>query len=101
MVQTRKITRWARAAADGDPAQIRGGYRLDGTPLPGSDYFSIFFAAPLAVAAMTDAEHVVARLGARTPAEEKIRPPVNFGGYSPISSWIFASNWSSGGGFCR
>jgi len=23
------------------------------------------------------------------------------GGYSPISSWIFASNWSSGGGFCR
>jgi endo-1,4-beta-D-glucanase Y len=56
MVQTRKITRWARAAAEGDPAQIRGGYRLDGTPLPGSDYFSIFFAAPLAVAAMTDAE---------------------------------------------
>ena len=56
MVQTRKITRWARTAADGNPAQIRGGYGLDGTPLPGSNYFSIFFAAPLAVAAMTDAE---------------------------------------------
>lgn len=54
-VQTRKITQWARAATLGIPAQIRAGYRLDGTPLPGSDYFSIFFAAPLAVAAMTDA----------------------------------------------
>jgi hypothetical protein len=54
MAQTRKITRWIRTAANGDPRRIRSGYRIDGTPLPNSDYFSIFFAAPFAVAAMTD-----------------------------------------------
>lgn len=52
--QVRRITRWAVAATGGDPLKVRGGYRLDGTPLPGSDFFSIFFAAPLGVAAMTD-----------------------------------------------
>ncbi len=53
MAQTRKITQWARSAAAGNPTQIRTGYRLDGTPL--NDFaFTIFFAAPLGVAAMTD-----------------------------------------------
>ncbi len=56
MAQTRKITRWIRGAANGNPSGIRSGYRLDGTPLPNSDYFSIFFVAPFAVAAMTDPE---------------------------------------------
>ena len=34
--------------------RLRAGYRLNGTPLPGRDYFTIFFAAPIGVAAMTD-----------------------------------------------
>jgi hypothetical protein len=50
-----KIAAWAADFAGGDPAKIRAGYRLDGTPLPGSDYFTTFFVAPLGVAAMTDA----------------------------------------------
>jgi hypothetical protein len=40
--------------SEGDPAKFRAGYHLDGTPSDGSDYFTIFFLAPLAVAAMTD-----------------------------------------------
>ena len=48
-----KISRWARKSTGGDPSRLKGGYELDGTPLPGSDYFSIFFAAPIGVAAMT------------------------------------------------
>jgi len=49
-----KISGWIEASADGDPANIRAGYDLDGNPLPNSDYFTTFFVAPLAVAAMTD-----------------------------------------------
>jgi len=51
----RRIAQWARTATDGDPLRLRGGYRLDGTPLPDRDYFTIFFASPIGVAAMTDA----------------------------------------------
>ncbi|HXI12832.1 MAG TPA: glycosyl hydrolase family 8 [Thermoanaerobaculia bacterium] len=54
LAQTRKIAQWAIVAAKAKPSQIRGGYALDGSPLPDSDYFSIFFAAPLGVAAMTE-----------------------------------------------
>jgi endo-1,4-beta-D-glucanase Y len=53
LAQVRKISRWAMSAAGGDPQRIRAGYELDGTPLEGSNYFTTFFAAPLAVAAMT------------------------------------------------
>ncbi len=49
-----KISQWIQAATGSDPANIRAGYELDGTPLPGSDYFTTFFVAPLGVAAMTD-----------------------------------------------
>ena len=52
----RRITRWARAAAAGNPQNIKPGYRLDGTPIPPGDYFTIFFAAPIGVAAMTAPE---------------------------------------------
>ena len=48
------ISRWIEASANGDPADIRAGYDLDGTPLPNSDYFTTFFAAPMGVAAMTN-----------------------------------------------
>ncbi len=54
LAHTRKITQWAYTATVGSPTQLRAGYTLDGTPLPGSDFFTIFFAAPLGVAAMTD-----------------------------------------------
>ena len=49
-----KISRWIETSAVGDPANIRAGYELNGTPLPGSDYFTTFFVAPLGVAAMND-----------------------------------------------
>lgn len=54
LAQARRISHWAEAATGGDPTKIRAGYRLDGTPRPDSDFFSTFFAAPLAVAAMLD-----------------------------------------------
>ncbi len=51
---TQKISHWIELSAGGDPNNIRSGYTLDGTPLPGSDYFTTFFVAPLGVAAMND-----------------------------------------------
>ena len=48
------ISRWIEASTNGDPANIRAGYDLDGNPLPDSDYFTTFFIAPMGVAAMTD-----------------------------------------------
>ena len=53
--QAAKIARWARTTTNGNPQAFRSGYYLDGTPLPDSDYFSIFFVAPLGVASMCDA----------------------------------------------
>jgi endo-1,4-beta-D-glucanase Y len=49
-----KLSLWAEATAQGDPANIRAGYDLAGKPLPDSDYFTTFFVAPLGVAAMTN-----------------------------------------------
>jgi endo-1,4-beta-D-glucanase Y len=49
-----KISHWIQTATGDDPANIRAGYELDGTPLPDSDYFTTFFVAPMGVAAMTD-----------------------------------------------
>jgi hypothetical protein len=49
-----RISGWAEAAAGGDPYALKAGYELDGMPLPDSDYFTTFFAAPLGVAAMLD-----------------------------------------------
>jgi len=37
----------------GPGTQRPGGYTLQGSPLPGTDYFSTAFVAPMAVAAMT------------------------------------------------
>jgi endo-1,4-beta-D-glucanase Y len=53
--QAAKIANWARATTNGNPRAFKSGYYLDGRPLPDSDYFSIFFVAPLGVAAMNDA----------------------------------------------
>jgi endo-1,4-beta-D-glucanase Y len=49
-----KISRWIEASAQGNPANIRAGYQLDGAPLPNSNYFTTFFVAPMGVAAMND-----------------------------------------------
>ncbi|MGI9254902.1 MAG: glycosyl hydrolase family 8, partial [Thermomicrobiales bacterium] len=54
LAQARRLAVWSRTTTGGNPANLRSGYHLDGTPLPGSNYFSTFFAAPFGVAAMTD-----------------------------------------------
>ncbi|WP_457631293.1 glycosyl hydrolase family 8 [Oceanithermus sp.] len=48
-----KLSHWAEQASGGDPLRLSAGYHLDGTPIAGQDYFTTFFAAPLATAAMT------------------------------------------------
>lgn len=53
----RAISDWARTATGGVPVDFRAGYRLDGTALPDSDYFSTFFVAPLGAAARLDPAH--------------------------------------------
>ncbi|HEY8514044.1 MAG TPA: glycosyl hydrolase family 8 [Candidatus Binatia bacterium] len=50
-----KINAWIRNATGGNPSAIRAGYRLDGTPSPGTDYRSMAFIAPFGVGAMVDA----------------------------------------------
>ena len=54
LTQAGRISRFLERATGGDPLAIRSGYRLDGRPSPGSNYFTTFFAAPVGVAAMTD-----------------------------------------------
>ena len=48
-----KLSHWAESATGGDPARLNAGYHLDGTPTEGQAFFTVFFAAPLATAAMT------------------------------------------------
>ena len=50
--QVTLLSNWAEAASQGDPALLRAGYTLDGEPLPGSNYFTTAFSAPLGAAAM-------------------------------------------------
>lgn len=52
-LESRRMSSWVRTAAAGDPANIKGGYELDGTVI--GNYFTSFFAAPFGVAAMADA----------------------------------------------
>jgi endoglucanase len=52
--QLRTISTWIEDSTNGTPSEVKAGYELDGTPLPDSDYFTTFFAAPFAVAAMTN-----------------------------------------------
>ncbi|MFD0895897.1 hypothetical protein KBB96_08110 [Luteolibacter ambystomatis] len=55
--QARKMAAWVRRATGGDAAKIKAGYKLDGKPVEGSDYSSIFFVSPFGVAAMLDQEN--------------------------------------------
>jgi endo-1,4-beta-D-glucanase Y len=51
------INAWIKTATGGDPAAIRSGYLLNGTPGPNTDYLSMAFVAPLGVGAMVDASN--------------------------------------------
>ena len=53
LTQARKISTWAESTTGGNPSQFRAGYKLDGTNITGSNYFTSFFVSPLGVAAMT------------------------------------------------
>ena len=50
----RRLANRSQSVTAGDPYALRAGHYLDGSPLPGSNYFTTAFAAPFAVAAMTD-----------------------------------------------
>jgi hypothetical protein len=52
-----RIDDWIRTATGGDPANVKSGYKLDGTMINGADYLSMAFVAPLGVGAMVDASH--------------------------------------------
>jgi len=52
-----KINSWIETATAGNPASIRSGYLLDGTPGPNTNYLSMAFVAPLGVGAMVDASN--------------------------------------------
>lgn len=49
-----KINSWIQSRTRGTPSRIRAGYALDGADLPGNDYMSAAFTAPLAVSAMVN-----------------------------------------------
>ena len=49
--QAQKMANWIVQSSGGNPANIKAGYTLDGTPT--GDYFTSFFTAPFGVAAMT------------------------------------------------
>lgn len=53
--QVRMISRWAETTTGGLLSELRSGYTLDGTPIDDGEGFSCLIAAPLGVAAMTDA----------------------------------------------
>jgi endo-1,4-beta-D-glucanase Y len=55
--QADKMATWAKSATQGDGGRIKAGYTLAGGDLPGSGYFSTFFASPLGVAAMMNADN--------------------------------------------
>jgi endo-1,4-beta-D-glucanase Y len=52
-----RINDWIMRTTEGDPERIKAGYYLNGKSLPGSDYPSAAFVAPLAVGAMVDASN--------------------------------------------
>jgi len=54
LAQTQKMSAWVAGATGGNPQAIRAGYKLNGKPAPNSKYFTIVFAAPFGVAAMTN-----------------------------------------------
>lgn len=66
-----RISAWARQKTDGDPLRLRAGYTLSGRPAANSDYFTSFFAAPLAVAANTSRGQRAWKRSVRTAVRER------------------------------
>jgi hypothetical protein len=53
LAQVRRMADWIAESTGQDPMKIAPGYHLDGSLLPGDQYFTIFFATPFGVALMT------------------------------------------------
>ncbi len=53
--QTQKMANWIVQSTNGNPANIKPGYTLDGAPY--DNYFTSFFVAPFGVGVMTTPEH--------------------------------------------
>lgn len=51
LAQTQRMADWIATASGQNPLNIKGGYKLDGTPI--GDFFTTFFVAPFGVALMT------------------------------------------------
>jgi endoglucanase len=51
--QVRRMADWIATTLDQNPANIKSGFALNGTPLPNGDFFTTFFVAPFGVALMT------------------------------------------------
>lgn len=52
-----KLISWVKPATGNNPANIRAGYQLNGTPLPGSNYQSAVFIAPFVAASVVSSSH--------------------------------------------
>lgn len=52
-----RIVTWMEQETDGDPARLRAGYALDGTPLADTDYLSMAYAAPAGAGGLSAAAH--------------------------------------------
>jgi hypothetical protein len=86
-----KTNLWLRGAAEEDPANVRAGYQLDGTPLVG--YSGTPFVAPFAVGAMVDASNQ-AWLNALWDTVVSRQPEGYYGDTLKLLSLIaLSSNW--------
>jgi endo-1,4-beta-D-glucanase Y len=50
-----KMVNWLKTSTANDPENIKSGYKLNGTMLPGADFLAAAFAAPFVTAAIADA----------------------------------------------
>lgn len=52
-----RMLNWIKSSAENNPANIKSGYKLDGTPLSEFNYQSTAFIAPFVAASVSDAAH--------------------------------------------
>lgn len=53
----RTLNQWIISDTEGNPANIKSGYFLDGMPLPNRNYTDITFSSPFLISAMADEEY--------------------------------------------
>lgn len=92
-----KIETWIRSATGGDPAKIRSGYQLDGTPSAGSDYLSMAFVAPIGAGAVVDSAN---QPWLNDVWDRVVATPLSDGGYYEntlklLSMIVMSGNWWS------